>query len=349
MGKPVRILAVVCCLSLLLTLTAQTPEPVDLKVIDRIVAAEKTSQVMDIAGVLTNTHGPRLTNSPNVKAAGEYAREESLWNGSSRTFARDVQLRQRLDQRTIHYEARFRSGHFVSGVLETLDRRDQWPGHSRSCRRRSYPGRPRSHEGQAEGKVRDGPSRAARTAQPETPPSLAGFKGSPTPNSRRCPASRQRQPRRSAPQPNADLARDARSRRNSGASRARSRILRMGGERTLRSARATDRCRATYARRNNARMPSRAQVTRFYFDEGVAGMIEPGPVRNGAFFAITDTGETFPWKKDPTLSKTPPQIVSPSTDYNKLMDRIHKSSPVSCRWISRTVPNSRPNRLQRSR
>ena len=74
--KPVRILAVVCCLSLLLTLTAQTPEPVDFKTIDRIVAAEKTSQVMEIAGVLTNTYGPRLTNSSNLKAAGEYARKK---------------------------------------------------------------------------------------------------------------------------------------------------------------------------------------------------------------------------------------------------------------------------------
>src|SRR4026209_2852635 len=76
MRQSVRILAVVCSLSLLLTITAQTPEPVDLKVIDRIVAAEKTSQVMDIAGVITNTYGPRLTNSSNVKAAGEYARRK---------------------------------------------------------------------------------------------------------------------------------------------------------------------------------------------------------------------------------------------------------------------------------
>ena len=64
----------------------------------------------------------------------------------------------------------------------------------------------------------------------------------------------------------------------------------------------------------NTGMPSRAVVTRFYFEEGVAGFIEPGPVRNGAFFAITDTGETIPWKKDPTLTKTPPQIVVAEAD-----------------------------------
>ena len=74
--KPVRILAVICCLSLLLTVTGQNPEPVDTKVIDRIIAAEKTSQVMEIATVLTNTYGPRLTNSANVKGAGEYARKK---------------------------------------------------------------------------------------------------------------------------------------------------------------------------------------------------------------------------------------------------------------------------------
>ena len=76
MVKPVRVLAVLCGLSFLLTATAQTTEPVDTKVIDRIIAAEKTSQVMDIAGVLTNTHGARLTNSPGVKAAGEYVRKK---------------------------------------------------------------------------------------------------------------------------------------------------------------------------------------------------------------------------------------------------------------------------------
>ena len=76
-------------------------------------------------------------------------------------------------------------------------------------------------------------------------------------------------------------------------------------------------------------MPSRSIVTRFYFEEGVAGMIEPGPVRNGALFAITDTGETYPWKKDATLSKTPPQIVLAIDDYKKLTDRIRQSSPVT--------------------
>jgi hypothetical protein len=79
----------------------------------------------------------------------------------------------------------------------------------------------------------------------------------------------------------------------------------------------------------NTGMPSRQVVTRFYFDEGVAGMIEPGPLRNGALLAVTDTGETVPWKKDPTLSKAPPQIVLGVEDYFKLEERVKQSSPVS--------------------
>jgi hypothetical protein len=63
---------------LLLTTAAQNPEPVNLGAIEKIKAAGKTSQVMDIANVITNTHGPRLTNSPSLKAAGEYARKKLL-------------------------------------------------------------------------------------------------------------------------------------------------------------------------------------------------------------------------------------------------------------------------------
>src|SRR5574339_523092 len=69
-------LVALLCISSLLTVTAQAPEPVDVKAIDRILSYQKTSQVMDIAAVLTNTYGPRLTNSPNLRAAGEYARKK---------------------------------------------------------------------------------------------------------------------------------------------------------------------------------------------------------------------------------------------------------------------------------
>src|SRR5262249_43680584 len=75
--KPARILVVVVLvMPLLLTTIAQSPEPVDTAAIDKIKAAAKTSQVMDMATYITNTYGARLTNSPSVKASGEYARKK---------------------------------------------------------------------------------------------------------------------------------------------------------------------------------------------------------------------------------------------------------------------------------
>jgi hypothetical protein len=41
---------------------------------------------MEIATVLTNTYGPRLTNSANVKGAGEYARTEICGMAVWQTF-----------------------------------------------------------------------------------------------------------------------------------------------------------------------------------------------------------------------------------------------------------------------
>lgn len=52
-------------------------EKVDLAAIDRIKEeALKHSQVMEILSVLTDVHGPRLTGSPNIKVAGEWARRK---------------------------------------------------------------------------------------------------------------------------------------------------------------------------------------------------------------------------------------------------------------------------------
>src|SRR3954464_15968898 len=49
-------------------------EKVDLSVINRIrTEAFSNSKVMDIMFYLTDVHGPRLTNSPNYRAAGDWA------------------------------------------------------------------------------------------------------------------------------------------------------------------------------------------------------------------------------------------------------------------------------------
>src|SRR3984885_6067013 len=59
--------------------TAQPQEHVDMNVIHKIKTAELTgagrggSQVMDIMYHLTDQYGPRLTNSPQFRAAGNWA------------------------------------------------------------------------------------------------------------------------------------------------------------------------------------------------------------------------------------------------------------------------------------
>src|SRR5690349_21824936 len=53
---------------------ATRPEPVDLAAVQRIKdEGLQRSQVMDTAWYLTDVHGPRLTNSPNIRAAAAWA------------------------------------------------------------------------------------------------------------------------------------------------------------------------------------------------------------------------------------------------------------------------------------
>jgi hypothetical protein len=74
MRKPSVILL---CLLLSAPLIANAQEKVDLQMIGRIKAEGLTnSQVMETVSFLTDVHGPRLTGSPNMKAAGEWARDK---------------------------------------------------------------------------------------------------------------------------------------------------------------------------------------------------------------------------------------------------------------------------------
>lgn len=60
-------------LSGLLTVSAQSSEPIDLAALQRIKEEGfERSQVMDIAWWLTDRYGPRLTNSPQMRAAAEW-------------------------------------------------------------------------------------------------------------------------------------------------------------------------------------------------------------------------------------------------------------------------------------
>ena len=64
----------VLALQLTLLLTASAQEPVDLDVIHRIkTEAFQNPKVMDTMFQLTDVHGPRLTGSPQFKAAGDWA------------------------------------------------------------------------------------------------------------------------------------------------------------------------------------------------------------------------------------------------------------------------------------
>jgi len=329
MIKPIRVLAALCGLALLLTVTAQSPEPVDTKVIDRIVAAEKTSQVMDIAGVLTNTYGARLTNSASVKAAGEYARKKliewQLANVRLETFnfgngwTNDRFSMKLASDPAVTFQAYSKpwtvgtNGPVTGEVLEGVRAQADLT----------------SMKGKLRGKfvlVLPAPTPAPAvpaTIQRFTDAQLAAL-ASATPQ-QNPPAQPAGQPAR--PSPAAQPQRGERGESNEPPAQEAGFFAFVENALSAAPAQPTNARPATPAA--NTGMPSRAAVTRFYFDEGVAAMIEPAPVRNGAILAITDTGETVPWKKDPSLSKTPPQIVLGVDDYIKLEERVKNSSPVS--------------------
>ena len=64
-------------------------EPVDLQAIFQIKEEGlQRSRVMDIASYLTDVHGPRLTGSPNIRAAAEWAiKEMHAWGLANATLA----------------------------------------------------------------------------------------------------------------------------------------------------------------------------------------------------------------------------------------------------------------------
>jgi carboxypeptidase Q len=67
-------LGTAAALGLCLLVAAEAPEKIDLGVLHRIKAEAfgTSSKVMDTAFYLTDVHGPRLTGSPQAKAAGEW-------------------------------------------------------------------------------------------------------------------------------------------------------------------------------------------------------------------------------------------------------------------------------------
>jgi carboxypeptidase Q len=326
MMKPARILAAALGLSLLFTVIAQTPEPVDTAAIDKIKAAGKTSQVMEMATYITNTYGARLTNSSSVKAAGEYARrklvEWKLTGVELQTFnfgngwTNDRFSLKVANEPTLTLQAYSKpwtqgtngpiSGDVIEGVRSQADLT--------------------SMKGKLRGKFvlvlpppnppAAGPVPPLKRLSDADLAAMAG--GAPAPPSTPVPLpgrGAQPLPGRGAPPPAAEPPAEE-----------------AGAFAFLENALSAAPATATNAARppaaGAAGMPSRAVVTRFYFDEGVAAMIEPAPARFGAMFSVPDTGETVPWKKDVKLTKTPPQIAMAVDDYVKLAEKV-KAGAVS--------------------
>jgi len=284
---------------------------------------------MDIAGVLTNTYGARLTNSASVKAAGEYARKKliewQLANVRLETFnfgngwTNDRFSMKLASDPAVTFQAYSKpwtvgtNGPVTGEVLEGVRAQADLT----------------SMKGKLRGKfvlVLPAPTPAPAvpaTIQRFTDAQLAAL-ASATPQ-QNPPAQPAGQPAR--PSPAAQPQRGERGESNEPPAQEAGFFAFVENALSAAPAQPTNARPATPAA--NTGMPSRAAVTRFYFDEGVAAMIEPAPVRNGAILAITDTGETVPWKKDPSLSKTPPQIVLGVDDYIKLEERVKNSSPVS--------------------
>jgi hypothetical protein len=83
--KRIAVKSLAAILVLSIPIIAQVQESVDLDAFYRIKnEGYERSQVMDVVSYLTDVHGPRLTGSPNITAAADYAREKLIsWNLSN--------------------------------------------------------------------------------------------------------------------------------------------------------------------------------------------------------------------------------------------------------------------------
>ena len=311
---------------LVLTMTAQAPEPVNIAAIEKIKAeAARLPQVMDVAGVLVNTHGARLTNSPSARAAGEYVRKKLVeWKLA------DVRLE------TFSFGNGWTNDRFSIKVvsepgLTLLAYPKAWtPGTAGPITAEVVEGVIRTEQdfarlrGKLRGKfvmILPPPSvppamlSSTSTIKRFTDAELTAFNAPAAP----APAQRAAGPTPAPATPPATAAAPAPE-------------VEAGFFAWVENALSAAPAQAATPVQPAARPTplTRVRVTQFYFEEGVAGMIEPGPPRGaGAVLAVTDTGEPNAWKKDTKSSRVPPQIVIAADQYNKLMESIQKSAPVS--------------------
>ena len=167
------------------------------------------SKVMDTLSYLTDVHGPRLTNSPGMRAAAEWAKTQLTEWGLSNVALRDLgPVRTRLGQRALLRPDDRAAGVPAARLPQGLDARHQRPGHGRSRAGLDREGRgPREVEGQAHRQDRAGLADCA-SARPTS--------------SRRRAASTRRSSTDISKQPSASAARRAASARAGPAASARS-------------------------------------------------------------------------------------------------------------------------------
>jgi hypothetical protein len=327
--KLFRIIAVLCLLPLALVLAAQNPEKINLDSLAKIkTEASRQPQLMEIARNITTVSGPRLTNSANVRAAGEYARKKLVeW---------------KLDD--VH--------------LETWNFGNGWVNERFSIKVASDPAMTLLAYPKAWTPGTNGPITAdVIAADVRTEADITRFRGMlkgkivlilPAPPSLPAPSATQTAVKRfsddellklagAQPAPAPAPAPAAASR--GGAAAAPQGIPAPEPEAGF-FAWVENALSAAPAQPTGALAPkpannpatqgiTRDRATKFFLEEGVLAMLEPGPVRDGAILTVSATGEPNPWKTDPKTPKVPPQIVIAADQYSKIMQMVTKSSPVS--------------------
>jgi len=337
--KPAKTTAAICGLLLTLIVTAQTPERVDLNAIEKIKAeANRQSQLMEVARNITTVSGPRITNSPNVRAAGEYARKKLVewklddvhletWNFGNGWTGDKFSLRVSTDPPNTTYLAYSKpwtagtNGPVTAEAVDAVIRSEadftRLKGKLRGKFAMALQGptspppatTPTTVKRLTDEDLKKLAAGPAASSAPALPPAAAPATGTVSPAT-----------------PAASAA---------GAGTATAPGQEAGFFAWVENALSAAPVQPTNAApRPASNTPTAAQgitrerVTKFFFDEGVAAMIEPGPYRDGATLIQTATGEPNPWKTDPKMPKVPPQIVISADQYYKIMQLVTKPSTV---------------------
>jgi carboxypeptidase Q len=322
--KPAKIIAVICGLSLVLVASARPQERVNSDALAKIKSeAARQSQLMEVARNITTVSGPRITNSPNARAAGEYARKKLVewklddvhletWNfGNGWTSDRfSMTLASDPNLSLLAYSKPWTpgtNGPVTAEVVEAAVRTEADFARLRGKLKGKFalilPGPsgppPPSNAATVTAKRFTDVELQKLAAGPAAPPVAPAASATPAPQ------------RASAttPAPEQEAGFFA------------------WVENALSAAPAQPTGVAPRPA-NNAATPAltRERVTRFFLDEGVAAMIEPGGYREGLIFlSVTATGETNPWKSDPKTPKVPLQIVLSPDQYYNLMQMVTKN------------------------